>query len=216
MRLALDTNLLAYAEGVGDAQRCQAAHAPSPLMGGGEGERLAFSPHPAPAEGGTGSVGLPMDVRVVARKRGPPGDLTAKTRIGTVATRSCPVPRSHSRKRGPCSALHRTPQRDARRRISACDCAPSRSHPVNGSLLHAPAHLPQGAREPAAYSVANCSLAAHRKMSEEPTFQAFKAALDLVIDHHLPVWDALILSVAAEDMRDTCTAIAKVMRAATT
>src|SRR5450759_2535379 len=54
-------------------------------------------PHPAPAEGGTGSVGLPMDV---------------------------------------------TPQRDARRRISACYCAPSRSHPVNGSLLHAPAHLP--------------------------------------------------------------------------
>src|SRR3972149_1746009 len=34
-----------------------------------------------------------------------------------------------------------TPQRDAKRRISACYCAPSRSHPVNGSLLHAPAHL---------------------------------------------------------------------------
>jgi hypothetical protein len=28
---------------------------------------------PAHAKGGTGSVGLPMDVRVVARKRGPPG-----------------------------------------------------------------------------------------------------------------------------------------------
>src|SRR5450759_5772667 len=57
-------------------------------------------PHPAPAEGGTGSVGLPMDV---------------------------------------------TPQRDARCRISACYCAPSRSHPVNGPLLHAPAHpLPAG------------------------------------------------------------------------
>jgi len=35
-----------------------------------------------------------------------------------------------------------TPQRDARRRRSACYCAPSRSHPVNGSLLHAPAPLP--------------------------------------------------------------------------
>src|SRR3990167_6724751 len=34
-----------------------------------------------------------------------------------------------------------TPQRDARRRRSACYCAPTRSHPVNGSLLHAPAHL---------------------------------------------------------------------------
>src|SRR3990172_6273202 len=32
-----------------------------------------FSPPPWPAEGGTGSVGLPMDVRVVARKRGPLG-----------------------------------------------------------------------------------------------------------------------------------------------
>jgi len=33
----------------------------------------------------------------------------------------------------------------------------------------------------------------------DSTFQALKAALDLVIDHHLPVWDALILSVAAEE-----------------
>src|SRR5450756_1606063 len=105
---------------------------------------MSETPHPAPAEGGTGSVGLPMDVRVVARKRGPSGDLTAKTRIGTVATRSWPVPRSHPRKRGPCSAFHRPPQRDARRRISACYCTPSRSHPVNGSLLHAPAHLSPG------------------------------------------------------------------------
>src|SRR3989304_6217488 len=77
---------------------------PSPLRGeGGDGgEKIACHgnshPHPAPAEGGTGSVGLPMDV---------------------------------------------TPQRDAKRRISACYCAPSRSHPVNGSLLHAPAHLPR-------------------------------------------------------------------------
>jgi len=37
-----------------------------------------------------------------------------------------------------------TPERDAVRRISACYCAPSRSHPVNGSLLHAPAHLSPG------------------------------------------------------------------------
>src|SRR3972149_10716751 len=38
-----------------------------------------------------------------------------------------------------------TPQRDAKRRISACYCAPSRSHPVTGPLLHAPAHpLPEG------------------------------------------------------------------------
>src|SRR3972149_1618786 len=103
---------------------------------------MSDPPHPAPAEGGTGSIGLPMDVRVVARKRGPSGDLTAKTHIGTVATRLWPVPRSHPHKWGPCSTLHRPPQRDATRRISACYCAPSRSHPVNGSLLHAPAHLP--------------------------------------------------------------------------
>jgi hypothetical protein len=45
--------------------------------------------------------------RVVARKRGPCGDLTAKTRTGPVTTRSGPVPRSHPRKRGPCSVSHR-------------------------------------------------------------------------------------------------------------
>ena len=40
-----------------------------------------------------------------------------------------------------------TPQRDAKRRISACYCAPSRSHPVNGSLLRVPAPFPcQGGR----------------------------------------------------------------------
>jgi hypothetical protein len=56
------------------------------------------------------SVGLSDGWRVVARKRGPSGDLTAKMRIGPVATRSWPVPRSHPRKRGPCSAFHRPPE----------------------------------------------------------------------------------------------------------
>ena len=51
MRLALDTNLLAYAEGVGDAQRCQAAHAPSPLMGEGRGEGMVFSLSPQAGRG---------------------------------------------------------------------------------------------------------------------------------------------------------------------
>src|SRR5688500_3070701 len=78
-----------------------------------------------------------MDVRVAARKRGPSGDLTAKTCIGTVATRSWPVPRSHPRKRGPCSTLHRPPQRDATRRIAAFLSAPPRSHPVNGARRRA-------------------------------------------------------------------------------
>src|SRR5687768_4970872 len=56
-----------------------------------ETERQFGCARRTPAEGGTGSVGLPMDVRVVARKRGPSEDLTAETCIGTVATRSWPV-----------------------------------------------------------------------------------------------------------------------------
>ena len=62
-----------------------------------------------PAQGGAGSKRFMLGWRVEARKRGPFGDLTAKTRIGPVATRSWPVPRSHPRKRGPCSAFHRPP-----------------------------------------------------------------------------------------------------------
>jgi len=62
-----------------------------------------------PAQGGAGSKRFVLGWRVEARKRGPSGDLTAKTRIGPVATRSWPVPRSHPRKRGPCSAFHRPP-----------------------------------------------------------------------------------------------------------
>lgn len=31
------------------------------------------------------------------------------------------------------------------------------------------------------------------------TWQAFQSALDLTVDHQLPMWDALILSVAAEN-----------------
>lgn len=33
----------------------------------------------------------------------------------------------------------------------------------------------------------------------DSTWQAFQAALDLTVDHHLPIWDALILAVAAEN-----------------
>lgn len=32
----------------------------------------------------------------------------------------------------------------------------------------------------------------------DSTFGAMRAALDLAADHHLPIWDALILSVAAD------------------
>lgn len=31
------------------------------------------------------------------------------------------------------------------------------------------------------------------------TWEAFASALDLVVDHKLPMWDALILAVAAEN-----------------
>lgn len=33
----------------------------------------------------------------------------------------------------------------------------------------------------------------------DSTWFAFQSALDLTVDHHLPVWDALILAVAAEN-----------------
>jgi len=33
----------------------------------------------------------------------------------------------------------------------------------------------------------------------DSTWPAFQAALDLVVDHQLPMWDALILAVAAEN-----------------
>jgi predicted nucleic acid-binding protein len=33
----------------------------------------------------------------------------------------------------------------------------------------------------------------------DSTWQAFQSALDLTVDHQLPLWDALILSVAAEN-----------------
>jgi predicted nucleic acid-binding protein len=33
----------------------------------------------------------------------------------------------------------------------------------------------------------------------DSSWSAFQAALDLVVDHHLPIWDALILAVAAEN-----------------
>ena len=52
--------------------------------------------------------------RVVAWKRGPSGDLTAKTHTRPVATRGWPVPRSHPHEWGPCSTLHR-PQHSSRR-----------------------------------------------------------------------------------------------------
>lgn len=33
----------------------------------------------------------------------------------------------------------------------------------------------------------------------DSTWYAFQSALDLTVDHHIPIWDALILSVAAEN-----------------
>jgi len=33
----------------------------------------------------------------------------------------------------------------------------------------------------------------------DSTWESFQGALDLASDHHLPIWDALILSVAAEN-----------------
>lgn len=33
----------------------------------------------------------------------------------------------------------------------------------------------------------------------DSTWHAFQSALDLTVDHHLPIWDALILSVVAEN-----------------
>ena len=62
-----------------------------------------------PAQGGAGSKRRVLGWRVVGRKRGPSGDLTPETRIGPDTTRSWPVPRSHPRKRGPCSTFHRPP-----------------------------------------------------------------------------------------------------------
>lgn len=109
MRLALDTNLLAYAEGVGDAQRCQAAR------------------------------------DCIARLPGNRVVLPAQT----------------------LGELHRVLTGKAGR---------SPKQAKNAILAWSDA-----------FDVA------------DSTFQALKAALDLVIDHHLPVWDALILSVAAEE-----------------
>ena len=66
-------------------------------------------PTKCPAQGGAGSKRRVLGWRVVGRKRGPFGDLTPETRIGPDTTRSRPVSRSHPRKRGPCSTLHRPP-----------------------------------------------------------------------------------------------------------
>jgi len=63
---------------------------------------------PAPAEGGAGSKCIVLGWRVVGRRRGPSGDLTPETRIGPDTTRARPAPRSHTRKRGPCSTLRRS------------------------------------------------------------------------------------------------------------
>ena len=66
-------------------------------------------PTKCPAQGGAGSKRRVLGWRVVGRKRGPFGDLTPETRIGPDTTRSRPVSRSHPRRRGPCSTLHRPP-----------------------------------------------------------------------------------------------------------
>jgi hypothetical protein len=70
---------------------------------------LASRATKCPAQGGAGSKRFMLGWRVVGRKRGPSGDLTPETRIGPDTTRSRPVPRSHPRKRGPCSTFHRPP-----------------------------------------------------------------------------------------------------------
>jgi very-short-patch-repair endonuclease len=103
---------------------------------------LHVAPHPAPAEGGAGSKRIVLGWRVVGRKRGPSGDLTPETRIGPDATRSWPVPRSHPRKRGPCSSFHRPPGAGcsaATARVLLC--AYTVASPKSGPMLHVSAHL---------------------------------------------------------------------------
>ena len=107
-RIALDTNVLAYAEGVGDGRRCKAARA------------------------------------LVARL---PGHMV----VVPVQT---------------LGELHRVLVGKAR-------CAPAKARAAILSWADA-------------FDVA------------DSTFEAMRAALDLATDHQMPMWDALILSVAAD------------------
>lgn len=109
MRVALDTNILAYAEGLGDEQRCSAA---LQLV-----EQLP-----------TGEVVLPAQTL---------GELS---RVLT-------------------SKAKRSPSQAREAILGWADC----------------------------FEVADSS------------WFAFQAALDLTVDHQLPIWDALILAVAAEN-----------------
>jgi predicted nucleic acid-binding protein len=108
VRVALDTNVIAYAEGVGDARRCKAARA---LI-----------------------ARLPGQIVVVAAQV--------------------------------LGELHRVLVRKA-------------------------------GRAPAAARSAILSWADAFDVADS-TFEAMRAALDLATDHQLPIWDALILSVAAD------------------
>lgn len=108
MRIALDTNILAYAEGVGDARRCRAARG---LIARVPGHLLVV-----PAQ----TLGELHRVLVGKAGRGP-----AQARAAILSW------------------------------ADAFDVADS-------------------------------------------TFEALRAALDLAVDHQMPIWDALILSVAAD------------------